>query len=277
MPLRAFSGRVTLDFWMVLESGVVVIPGHRFVMSHIFDDQKRITLLCESIVEPLIGNRFTLLAVQHSFFIEEWASCDVEMNDGLRTYSIHPIIFAEQFCRFTFLKFFQSIGCCLRLDCSFCWKINIVRYDFRLHTYIHFLPRFREERLIPVTVQVFDIPNIEPVELTVQKTASLPKQTKPIHAVCQGKCLIGQDSFVWFFFAIKFRILFLIPIDPQRRYCSVRLLNQEIRLESAITIFWRLDIRKGYSPKTPKRSRGAWFYLERFPGLLGDDILRTCI
>jgi len=53
MHLSALSGRVTSDFLMVLESGVVMVPGHRVVMSQILYHQQRITLLGNSIVEPL--------------------------------------------------------------------------------------------------------------------------------------------------------------------------------------------------------------------------------
>ena len=53
MHLSALSGRVTSDFLMVLESGVVMVPGHRVDMSQILYHHQRITLLGNFIVEPL--------------------------------------------------------------------------------------------------------------------------------------------------------------------------------------------------------------------------------
>jgi len=90
-----------------------------------------------------------------------------------------------------------------------------------------------------------------------QNTASRPKQTKSIHVICQGKCLIAQDTFVRLFYTVKSRIFFVVPIDPQGGDCLVRPLNQEVRLKSVLVSFWRLVIGERNSTKTPKPPRDA--------------------
>ena len=198
MHLYTFIGRVTFELWIVLESRVVGEPGHRSIVSKIIYYQKWIALLCNSIVEPWEWNRIcrALLAIW-PVIEKRTGSCFV-INCGLATNLVHPIIFFDQLCWFICAKSRQELICIWHERRPY-WKINGVKYDRWHVNYVSLLPKFRKERLIPITQQILNISDTESVEFMIYNTASSPKQIKSCHIACKGKCFITEHAFVRLF------------------------------------------------------------------------------